>query len=444
MIKDLNLEETDQRVKYKEKKKVSKDKKTSKNIKSNGENSDLSTKLNEEDYYKIDLNLRSENAHLLNNNNPNIKSKNANLTNDQIKASNQTNLLTSSSEDSYSLSSESSSSDESKSSSTSDLRTLNNSSFNEKLSDQFDKFESILDSKCDKEEDLFETNLLTSCNDLTSNLLNGLVRSDSTICLPTYLDEMYSTLKIGKLMRQKKVIYNGNQSSTSTPKLITKNKVDQTDQLTSNQFHKDILLNLQKKSYFYKLITVYPFLFPECCREQQCECCNEQIVNSEKKLVWNEFKKLKPPCIHTISNVWDYDLKFDNSYENKDKFKDHSKTNFNQNSGFKNQSNLQQKNVEFKINDSKVIDDNLKEPKRTLDTKCSPNISTATTSINTNQNVNQNTNQKISFKPLPNKSVGQSLISSFVQLEPGTYLRHMKLKRDSISYRSAMLSRLFF
>ena len=406
MIKDLNLEETDESVKYKERKKLNKEQKRSRKAKLAEETSDLSSKLKGDgSYYKIDLNLRSENVHLLNNNNDvNVKNENDLTTKSQVKPSNQTSLVTSSSDDSYSLDSESSSSsssDESKSSSTSDLRTMND--FSEKLSDQFDKFDTILCSKCDDDDDVFESNLLTSCNDLSASL-NNLCRSNSTICLPTYLDEMYGTLRTSKQANRDLSMQNGNLSTTATPKLQIKSETEQ--QLTSSQFHKDILLNLQKKSYFYKLINVYPFLFPECCRQQQqCDCGTDtfdrinQTVHSEREFFISNSKPSKP-CIHSFS--CDYDPKYDAKC---------------------NADNQQQtKNVEFKINDdstkhtrSPPLNNNYIKQHHNVSETISPTTSTVTTTTSTTHP----STQRISLKPLPNKSVGQSLISSFVQLEPG-------------------------
>lgn len=418
LIKDLNLEETEiESEKNNEKKKSAKERK--KKVRLVEECSDVSNKLGYEDsFYKSDSTAKSENVHLLNGSD--VKS---NPEKSQAKVSNQTSLLTSSSEDSYSLSSSSSSSSESKSSSTSDLRTTNDLSFNEKLSIQFDKFDNILYSKCENDDDdVFEPNLLTSCNDLSANF-NGLVRSNSTICLPTYLPEMYGTLKTGK------EIAHGNQSTTTTPKL--KSASDQADQLTSSQFHKDILLNLQKKFYFYKLINVYPYLFPECCRQQQCDCCADQIdqlnqtVHSEKEF-YKKGKKsyatsYKPPCIHSLSNVCDYDI----SYADQPTY------------GGKNDGKEQQsagKMVEFKL----ASDPNNNYDDSKLESLSPTSVSTITTSTGATI---PPANPKIAqLKPLSNKNVGQSLINSFVQLEPANYFRHMKLKRDSISYRSAMLS----
>lgn len=410
LIKDLNLEETDESEKNNEKKKSGKDRK--KKVRLVEECSDLSNKLGYEDSYKGDSNVRSENVHLLNGSD----AKNEGNP-EKAKVSNQTSLLTSSSEDSYSLSGSSSSS-ESKSSSTSDLRTVNDLSFNEKLSIQFDKFDNILYSKCENDDDVFEPNLLASCNDLTANF-SGLIRSNSTICLPTYLPEMYGTLKTGK------EIAHGNLSTTTTPKLKLKGGNDQAEQLTSSQFHKDILLNLQKKFYFYKLINVYPYLFPECCRQQQCDCCADQIdqtVHSEKELYMNKSyaQRYRPPCIHSLSNVCDYDISYADppNYGNK-------------NDGSKEQQSAG-KVVEFKLaNDP---NNNYGDSKfESLSPTTVSTITTAATISPANPKVAQ-------LKPLPNKNVGQSLINSFVQLEPANYFRHMRLKRDSISYRSAMLS----
>lgn len=223
LIRDLNLEEeeTEESLKYKEKRRLKKEKKLSRKLKDKSlskENSDLSNKINENDY-KIDLNLKSEAVHLLNNNN--LDTKNENIqTKNQVKPVNQNSVITSSSDDSYSLSSESSSSS-SNSSSTSDLRTINDPSFSEKLSDQFDKFDTLLSNKCD-DDDVFETNLLTSCNGSTTSL-KKLVRSSSTICLPTYLEKMYNSLKNNKELSKDFI---GNQSTTTTPKLVNKNKTD--------------------------------------------------------------------------------------------------------------------------------------------------------------------------------------------------------------------------
>lgn len=416
MIKDLNLEETNESEKNKEGKRSGKEQK--KKVKLVEECSDLSNKLGYED----SSNAKSENTHLLNRSN-NVETKNGSDPEKiQKQPSNQTSLLTSSSEDSYSMSSSSSSSD-SKSSSTSDLRTANDLSFNEKLSIQFDKFDNILYSKCENDDDVFEPNLMTSCNDLSAGYGN-LVRSNSTICLPTYLPEMYGTLKSSK------EIAHGNLSTTTTPKLTLKSSNDQAEQLTSSQFHKDILLNLQKKFYFYKLINVYPYLFPECCRQQQCDCCADpidqlnQTVHSEKEFYLKKVKSYtqsyKPPCIHSLSNVCDYDI----SYADLPSY-GHPK------SDPKVQPSAG-KAVEFKL-----VSDSNNNYASSKPESLSPVIaSTISTSVAPPANA------KITqLKPLPNKNVGQSLINSFVQLEPGTYLRHMRLKRDSISYRSAMLSK---
>ena len=408
LIKDLNLEETDESEKIKEKKRAGKEQK--KKVKLVEECSDLSNKLSYED----SSNAKSENVHLLNRSN--VEANNGGNP-EKMKPSNQASLLTSSSEDSYSLSSSSSSS-ESKSSSTSDLRTVNDLSFNEKLSIQFDKFDNILYSKCENEDDVFEPNLMASCTDLSTDF-GSLVRSNSTICLPTYLPEMYGTLKSSK------EIAKGNLSTTTTPKLTLKGANDQAEQLTSSQFHKDILLNLQKKFYFYKLINVYPYLFPECCRQQQCDCCADQIdqlnqtVHSEKEFYLDKSKSYtqtyKPPCIHSLSNVCDYDISYADQQNYYGSPKSEPKT-------------QQSKVVEFKIaNDS---NNNYASSKmESLSPVVAPTVTSSVPPAKMAQ-----------LKALPNKNVGQSLINSFVQLEPGTYLRHMRLKRDSISYRSAMLS----
>jgi len=243
-------------------------------------------------------------------------------------------------------------------------------------------------------------------------------------------------------------------STTTTPKLKIKTK-SEAEQLTSSQFHKDILLNLQKKSYFYKLINVYPFLFPECCRVQ-CDCCTDQLldrlnqtIHSEREFFSNKSRPIKP-CVHSFS--CDYDLKYDDlKYETKldaeltknDDSKHNSIINDQVINSLIKQDNQQQqhstgKNVEFKINDSNSLNSSKQQNNNPIQA-ISPTTSTLTTSTTTTSATNSN-NHRIALKPLPNKSVGQSLISSFVQLEPGTYFRHMKLKRDSISYRSAMLN----
>lgn len=183
-------------------------------------------------------------------------------------------------------------------------------------------------------------------------------------------------------------------------------------------------MNIQKKPYFYKLINVYPYLFPECCREQHLNCYKDELdqinqtVHSEKEFFMNKSKK---PCVHTLSNACDYDTKFDSKKDS---------------STAKEQNNQTTKNVEFKFNDQVNV-----YPNSDLITKQNninlENISPTTTSASTTTTTttaNQPNSHKISLKPIPNKSVGQSLISSFVQLD-GTYFRHMKLKRDSISYR---------
>lgn len=430
MIKDLNLEGTDESVKYKKRKKSIKEQKllfskTTPIKQVQKENSDLSTKANDE-CHRIDL--KSVNDQLLNdqNNNSNVKNQDDLNKDKSMKPSNQT----SSSDDSYSLDSESSSSssssdDESKSSSTSDLRTMND--FNLKLSDQFDKFDNILCSKCDEkydDDDVFESTLLNDCNNLSSNFLTNLYKSNSTICLPTYLDEMYGTLRVVKetncsFMQNDK--QNGNQSTRTTPKQTIKSE---TDQLTSNQFHKDILLNLQKKFYFYKLIYVYPYLFPVCCRQQhdfndQLDQIN-QTVHSDKEYFINKSTKPIKPCIHSFS--CDYDLEYDKNFNSKcsakcdlncdannDIQKDDSKQNTmirkNSNSLIKSDVEQSTKNVEFLLNDT--------------NNNISPTTSTITTSTTTS--TTNPINHKITLKPLPNKSVGQSLISSFVQLEPGKF-----------------------